>query len=63
MNWYKLKNQFPVIDDGRPPEYESSDYDHERDTFDAMTDGQYGDYYDWREAGGSWDSLRDRLGH
>lgn len=37
--------------------------DYERDTFDALTDGQYGDYDDWRENGGDIDSLMDRLGY
>jgi hypothetical protein len=36
--------------------------DYERDTFDALTDGQYGDYDDWRDSGGDMDSLRDGLG-
>jgi hypothetical protein len=39
------------------------DHDYERDTFDALTDGQYGDYDDWREGGGDMDSLRDGLGY
>lgn len=37
-------------------------HDYERDTFDALTDGQYGDYDDFRENGGDMDSLRDALG-
>lgn len=37
-------------------------HDYERDTFDALTDGQYGDYDDFRESGGDLDSLRDALG-
>ena len=40
----------------------SSDY-YDEQTFDALTDGQYGDYDDWKEAGGDIDSLRDGLGH
>lgn len=47
--------------------YDSNDYydepDYERDTFDALTDGQYGDYDDWRDGGGDMDSLRDGLGY
>lgn len=37
--------------------------DYERDTFDALTDGQYDDYEDWKEDGGDIDSLRDSLGY
>ena len=37
--------------------------DLERDTFYALTDGQYGDYDEWREDGGDMDSLMDGLGY
>lgn len=37
------------------------DYD-DSDTFDALTDGQYGDYDDFIENGGDMDSLMDALG-
>lgn len=38
--------------------YDSSDdNDYERDTFYALTDGNYGDYEDWKENGGDMDSL------
>ena len=44
--------------------YDSGDYysrdDAERDTFDALTDGQYGDYDDFN---GDTDSLRDAMGY
>lgn len=42
--------------------YETNDWDndHERDNFDALTDGQYGDYDDWN---GDWDTLRDSMGY
>lgn len=40
----------------------SSDY-YDEQTFDALTDGQYGDYDDWKESGGDIDSLRDGIGH
>ena len=43
-------------------EYDRDEVDYDRDTFDALTDGQYGDYDDWREGGGDFDSLRDSLG-
>ena len=39
------------------------DNDYERDTFDALTDGQYGDYDEWRENGGDIGSLMDALGY
>lgn len=37
--------------------------DHERDSFDALTDGQYGDYEDWKENSGDLSDLRDDLGY
>ena len=37
-------------------------YDWEEEEFDALTDGQYGDYDDFRENGGDLDYLRDVLG-
>lgn len=36
------------------------DNDYERDTFYALTDG---DYDEWRENGGSIDGLMDALGY
>ncbi|MEO6687291.1 MAG: hypothetical protein ABIN24_15070 [Dyadobacter sp.] len=33
-----------------------------RDNFDALTDGQYGDYDDWGESGYDMDDLRDQIG-
>ena len=39
------------------------DNDYERDTFYALTDGIYGDYDEFRENGGSIDSLMDALGY
>lgn len=39
------------------------DNDYERDTFYALTDGQYGDYDEFRENGGDLDSLMDALGY
>lgn len=35
---------------------------YEKDTFDALTDGQYGDYNDWKENNGDLDNLRDKIG-
>lgn len=37
-------------------------YDSDRENFNALTDGQYGEYDDWRENGGDFGSLRDSLG-
>ena len=37
--------------------------DYDRDNFEALTDGQYGDYDDWRDGGGDFDTLNDRLGY
>lgn len=39
------------------------DNDYERETFYALTDGQYGDYDEWRENGGDMDGLMDSLGY
>ena len=41
--------------------YQSNNY--QKDNFDALTDGQYGDYEDWQENGGNMDSLYDDLGY
>jgi hypothetical protein len=41
----------------------SDENDYERDTFYALTDGQNGDYDDWRDNGGNLDDLMDELGH
>lgn len=41
--------------------YEKPDY--KRDTFDALTDGHYGDYDDWKKSGGDMDNLSDSLGY
>lgn len=38
------------------------EYDWEAEEFDFLTDGQYGDYDDFRESGGDMDYLRDVLG-
>ncbi|MGI6310587.1 MAG: hypothetical protein ACOXZU_03515 [Bacteroidales bacterium] len=39
------------------------EYDWETEEFDFLTDGQYGDYDDFRESGGDMDYLRDVLGY
>lgn len=44
------------------PDY-CDDNDWERETFYALTDGMYGDYEDFCEAGGDIDSLMDSLGY
>lgn len=49
-------------DDDSYYEYRDN-HDYDRDTFDALTDGQYGAYDDWRDGGGDFDSLRDRMGY
>lgn len=62
-----VKENFEEEYDEDYDQYDSNDYyeepDYERDTFDALTDGQYGDYDDWRDGGGDMDSLRDGLGY
>jgi len=42
------------------PDYDR--YDYSSETFNALTDGQYGDYEDFREDGGNFDDLMDRIG-
>lgn len=37
-------------------------HNYEKDTFDALTDGQCDDYDTWKENDGDMDNLRDRLG-
>jgi hypothetical protein len=37
-------------------------HNYEKDTFYALTDGQYGDYDDWKQSGQDFDDLRDSLG-
>ena len=37
--------------------------DNDRDLFYTLTDGQYGDYDEWRRNCGDIDSLMDRLGY
>lgn len=39
------------------------EHNYDRDTYDALTDGQCGDYDDWRDSGGDFDSLRDGMGY
>jgi hypothetical protein len=34
-------------------------YENEKNTFDALTDGQYGDFDDWKDSGGNFDDLVD----
>lgn len=49
-------------DYGAHGSYGHDNYDYEADTFDALTDGQYGSYDDFLEGGGDMDHLRDALG-
>lgn len=57
---YDYNDSYDYYDE---PDYKYDARDYARDTFDALTDGQYGFYDDWREAGGDIDSLRDGLGY
>lgn len=73
INFIRSNSELFVLEEEYNEEFDHYDYndsydyydepDYERDTFDALTDGQYGDYDDWREAGGDIDSLRDGLGY
>ena len=60
-----FENDFTNVnsDNNYENSYDDRNDDYNRDTFDALTDGQYGNYDDWREGGGDFDSLRDRLGY
>ncbi len=40
-------------------ERKNYDSDDERNSFNALTDGQNGDYDDWKDNGGNFDDLRD----
>lgn len=59
-------NWFDEIDAEEYFEYDEPDYDcsadWEQDTFDALTDGQYGSYHDFIENGGDWDNMMDGMG-
>lgn len=56
-NVYSYDEDFEPCDD-----YEEGN-DYQRDTFYALTDGMYGDYDEWREAGGDIGTLMDGLGY
>jgi hypothetical protein len=43
--------------------WDEDHFDYDRANFDALTDGFEGDYYDWRDSGGNFDTLRDSLGY
>lgn len=62
---YKVENDSKTKDEDEDynPHAYFPEPDYERDTFNALTDGQYGDYYDWRDSDGDMDNLRDSLGH
>lgn len=44
---------------------DSDDIDRflDEEAFYALTGGMYGDYDEWKEKGGDFDSLRDSLGY
>lgn len=64
---YTLQNIWGY-DMDEPDHFQSDDSDYdcsddwEQDTFDALTDGQYGSFDDFRENGGDWDNMMDSLG-
>ena len=59
-----FENQFINDENDDDSYYEYRDnHDYNKDNFDALTDGQYGDYDDWRDGGGDFDSLRDGMGY
>ncbi len=42
---------------------EDDSYNLERDNFNALTGGMYGEFDDWQENGGDFDSLKDGMGY
>jgi len=62
----KLRSNWEPEDDYwdfDPHENDDPYEDWERDSFDAMTDGQYGSYDDFMENGGDWDRMMDGMGY
>jgi hypothetical protein len=59
-----LANMYEAINerDCEPHDYDQN-ADWERDCFDAMTDGQYGSYDDFKDNCGDYDNLIEGLGH
>lgn len=49
-------------EEGYDNDFFNDEPDYERDTFDALTDGQYGDYDDYIEDGYTMDDLDDMIG-
>ena len=60
-----FQNELPLEADPNLNYYDDEDhsvwddYDYEKDVFDALTDGQYGDYNEWDN---NWDRLDDWRG-
>lgn len=52
-----------TYDDAYDETSQGCDWDTDRETFDALTDGQYGSYDDFVDNGGDLDWLSDALGH
>lgn len=50
----EIRNEFFESNLNREDEYEN-----DKNTFDALTDGQYGDFDDWKDSGGNFDDLVD----
>ncbi len=50
------------VDDYEEPDYDPYS-DWERDSFDALTDGQCGSYDDFNDNGGDWDTMMAGMGH
>lgn len=55
-------NEYEAFDDYECDD-SSSEWDTDRETFDALTDGHYGSYDDFVANGGDLDWLTDALGY
>ena len=59
QNWVAKNNSLQDTDNWDDDCYDYGS-DSDRNNFDALTDGQCGDYEDWD---GDWDNLRDSMGY
>lgn len=60
---WRLKRKY---NDWLDEQASNNDHDYrqsQRDEFDVLTDGNYGEYDEWRESDGDIDHLKDSLGY
>lgn len=64
MFFYKqIMNEEYFYDRSEYDEYDNNNSFYEEETFYVLTGGIYGDYDEWLENGGDFDSLMDSLGY